>query len=318
MLVRGVPVRADSVALHDYGVSEQNGDIRPILADATTTLARAGVATPRVDAELLAAHLLGVSRGALVLAGPLNAEQAGRYRRLVADRAARTPLQHLVGTAPFRRLELAVGPGVFIPRPETELLVDWGLAGLRGDRPVVVDLCSGSGAVALAVADEYPGARVHAVEVDAAALTWLRRNVQRYRRGAGSVTVLAGDATSPAPLAQLNGMVDLVLCNPPYVPSGTPVDPEVADHDPPGAVFGGPDGLAVIRGIVARSVRLLRPGGRLGIEHDDSHAGVLSDLLREAGAYAEVTGHRDLAGRPRFATAVRRDIPTGRLAHLPP
>lgn len=263
-----------------------------------------GIETARVDAELLAAHVLGVPRGRLLLVDELSAEQAGEYRRLVAARAQRTPVQFLTGRAPFRNLDLAVGPGVFVPRPETEPLVSWGLATLGsggpGAAPIVVDLCSGSGAIALAVAHECPHATVYAVEDSPSALTWLHRNASGSR-----VTVVEADATDLETLSAVDGQADLVLCNPPYVPSGTPLPPEVTDHDPHRAVFAGPDGLAVIRRVIARAGRLLRPGGHLAVEHDDRHGRAVPELLRADGRYEAVEDHPDLAGRPRFATARR-------------
>lgn len=227
-------------------------------------------------------------------------EQVTRVRALAAERAKRVPLQHLTGVAPFRYIELAVGPGVFIPRPETEVMVGWGLDTINGTRePLVVDLCAGSGAISLSVAYEHPGARVVAVERLPGALLWLRRNA-----ASSSVEIVDGDATSGDILSDLDGRVDLVLCNPPYVPSASPVAPEVADHDPAAAVFAGPDGLGVIRGIVTRAAALLRPGGALAVEHDDSHGEAVPALLAAAG-FESVADHRDLTGRPRFATGYR-------------
>jgi release factor glutamine methyltransferase len=277
-------------------------DLRSALRDATELLLAAGIESARVDAELLAGYVLGVPRGRLALARFDEATLA-RFRDLVRARAGRTPLQHLTGTAPFRRLDIPVGPGVFIPRPETELLVEWGLdvlATAAAAEPLVVDLCSGSGAVALAVADEYPAARVIAVEQ--AAVEPLRANVAAL---APAVRVRAGDVTDASVTGDLDGTVDLVLCNPPYVPDGTPVAPEVAEHDPAVAVFGGPDGLAVIRPVIVRAAALLRAGGHVGIEHDNTHGEVVPALLRAAGAFTEVTLHHDLAGYPRFSTARR-------------
>jgi len=279
-----------------------------VLAAAAAALARAGVASPRVDAELLAAAVLGVPRGRLAVLDEFPPDALARFDELVARRAAREPLQHLIGVAGFRYLELAVGPGVFVPRPETELLAGWGIAQARGlPTPTVVDLCAGSGAIALAVAHEVPAARVVAVEADPAALRWLRRNAEaRAAAGDRPIEVVAADVTAPELLAELVGQVDVLLCNPPYVPEGTPVPPEVAEHDPPQAVFAGADGLAVIRPVVARAGALLRSGGVVGIEHDETHAVTVPELLTADGRFGEVTGHRDLTGRPRFATARRR------------
>jgi len=270
----------------------------PILAAATSDLAAAGVESPRADAEWLAAYVLGVNRGRLALIDTIRADDRRRLAALVAQRARRVPLQHLVGTAAFRHLELAVGDGVFVPRPETELLAGWGIAHTEPGA-TVVDLCAGSGAIALSVAAEARPGRVIAVERSPAALAWLRRNA------AGTlVEVVAGDVTDPAVLPDLTG-VDVVLCNPPYVPVGTPVPPEVAEHDPAEAVFGGADGLAVIGPVIALAARLLRGGGALGIEHDDGHAEAVTALLRVHGRFTAVADHADLAGRPRFATARR-------------
>jgi release factor glutamine methyltransferase len=274
--------------------------VQEAIAEATALLAGAGVDTPRVDAELLAAEVLGVPRTRLTGAR-FDPETLARYRELVKERSTRRPVQHLTGRAPFRYLELAVGPGAFIPRPETELLVEWGLARIaRYGAPVVVDLCAGTGAIALAVAKEHAGARVYAVENSAEALEWLRRNAS-----GSSVTIVAGDATDPATLSTMDGQVDLVLCNPPYLPDGTPVAPEVGEHDPYPALFGGPDGLAVIRPVVHRAADLLCPGGWLGIEHDDAQGRTVPALLSASHRFVDVADHRDLAGRPRFATARR-------------
>jgi release factor glutamine methyltransferase len=273
------------------------------IAAAAERLARAHIASPRVDAELLAAHVLGVPRGALLLAPDLNADQRRRFEELITQREAHVPLQHLTGTAPFRHLSLAVGPGVFVPRPETEALVEWGLDWLRERRDaLVVDLGSGSGAIAASIAIEAPGHRVIAVEASPAALPWLRGNV-----AALGVEVVVGDAVDATTLSELDGRVDLVLCNPPYVPeigaAGLP--PEVS-FDPHEAVFGGQDGLTVIRPLIGRVAALLRPGGAFGVEHDDTHAYVVPTLVDADGRFGEITLHHDLARRPRFTTAIRR------------
>lgn len=270
--------------------------MRDLLARVTARLADAGVASPRADAEQLVAHVLGVPRGRLLLADPPADEAVrGALDALVARRAAREPLQHLLGTAVLGPVEVAVGPGVFVPRPETEVLLEWAL-GQPG--AVVVDLCTGTGALALAIAHERPGAAVHAVEVDPGALAWTRRNL------AGSRVVLhEADVTAPGVLADLGGTVDVVVCNPPYVPEGLAVPPEV-DADPHGAVFAGADGLAVVRPVAGLAHRLLRPGGAVGVEHDDSHPAAVREVLTAAG-FAEVTTLPDLTGRPRVAVGRR-------------
>jgi release factor glutamine methyltransferase len=271
-----------------------------VLAAATKELASAGVDSARVDAEWLAAEVLGVGRGRLLLIDTIRESERRRFAALVAERAKRIPLQHLLGTAAFRHLELAVGPGVFVPRPETELLAGWGIEHTVPGA-TVVDLCSGTGAIALAVAGEAAPGRVIAVERSSAALGFLRRNAA----GAPMVEVVQGDVTDPELLAGLRGTVDVLLCNPPYVPDGTPVPPEVADFDPAEAVFGGADGLSVIRPVIALAAVLLRPGGVVGIEHDDVHAAAVPELLRADGRFVAVQENRDLAGRPRYATAQR-------------
>jgi release factor glutamine methyltransferase len=274
-----------------------------VIAEAAQSLAEAHVASPRVDAELLAAFVLGIPRGRLFAAPDLTPGQIGRFRDLVKARASRIPVQHLTGVAPFRHRLLHVGPGVFVPRPETELLVEFGLRVLKAVvAPRVVDLCSGTGAIAAAVATEHPAARVWAVEQDPHALEWLRRNTSGL-----PVTVEAGNAADPDVLADLDGTVDLVLCNPPYVPeigaAGLP--PEVTEHDPHMAVFGGTDGLEVIRPLIPRIGTLLRPGGAFALEHDDTHAYVVPTLIDQDGRFTDVRLHHDLARRPRFTTATR-------------
>jgi release factor glutamine methyltransferase len=267
--------------------------VRRALDDATRQLAAAGVASPRVDAELLLAHCLGVERSRLsTVDGPVPPEFAQVIRR----RAAREPLQYIVGRAAFRYVDVAVGPGVFVPRPETELLIDAVLPALP-PAGTVVDLCAGSGALAVAIRHEVPGTRVYAVERSPAALSWLRRNAAET-----GVTVVDGDVTDPSLLGELSGRVDAVVSNPPYVPAGTRVEPEVR-ADPADAVFAGADGLAVIPAVIARARALLRPGGMLAIEHDETHAHAVPALL--GNGWRDIADHRDLAGRPRYTTAVR-------------
>lgn len=273
---------------------------RALLSAATAQLGAAGVVSSRVDAELLLAHCLGVERSRLPLVDAVSPAAAAAFAEALRRRAQREPLQHILGHAPFRHVQVAVGPGVFVPRPETELLVDAVLPTLRAaSAPVVVDLCAGSGALALAVAGEVRGSRGYAVESSPAALRWLRRNV-----AGTAVRVVAGDVRDPELLVELRGTVAAVLCNPPYVPVAQQVEPEVR-ADPAEAVFAGADGLELMPDIVARAAELLRPGGVVAIEHDDSHGESLPRLLTAHGGWGEITAHRDLSGLPRYVTAVR-------------
>ena len=273
---------------------------RTLLTVAVETLASAGIPAARADAEQLLAAALGVPRTRLAAVETVDADTAVRFAELVARRSTREPLQHLVGTVAFRYVEVAVGPGVFVPRPETELLVDAVLPVLRATpRPIAVDLCAGSGALALAVADEVPSATVYAVERSPSALHWLRRN------GADSrVYVISADVADPGLLSDLTGRVDAVLANPPYVGSGEDVDPEVR-HDPVDALFAGPDGLAVLPAVVSTTSRLLRAGGVLAAEHGDRQGPAVTSLLSGDAGWRQVVDHRDLAGRPRYVTALR-------------
>ncbi|MFN2496762.1 MAG: class I SAM-dependent methyltransferase [Pseudonocardiaceae bacterium] len=286
--------------------------LRLAVREAERILADAGVASPRTDAELLAAHVLGVPRGRLPMIPLVEPPMVGALRELVHQRAARVPLQHLTGTAAMGGVEVAVGPGVFIPRPETELLLVWGLAAVADvARPLVVELCTGSGALALALAQARPDAQVHAVELDPVALSWARHNADtRARAGDTPVVLHSGDVADPGLLSALDGMAHLVLCNAPYVPAGAPTPPEVWQHDPPVAVFAGQDGLAVIPDVIRTGTRLLREGGGIAIEHDDSHGQVVPALLAAHRGLTDVTDHLDLTGRPRFATARRRTRPS--------
>ncbi|OJY48920.1 peptide chain release factor N(5)-glutamine methyltransferase [Pseudonocardia sp. 73-21] len=277
--------------------------LRLAIAEAERMLAECGVSSPRFDAETLAAHVVGVERSKLMMHPLVDPPVVEELRKLVVRRASREPLQHLLGTAVLGPVEVAVGPGVFTPRPETELLLEWGLTAIADvPSPLVVDLCTGSGALALAVAASRPDAVVHAVEADAGALTWAQRNIAAH---GGTVTLHAADVRWTDLLIELESHVDLVLCNPPYVPDHTPVPPEVEDWDPHGAVFGGPDGLEIIRAVIGASAGLLRYGGHLAIEHDDTHGEAVPALLRRRRVLTDVEEHTDLNGRPRFATARR-------------
>jgi len=255
--------------------------------EVASTLAAAGVPSADHDARVLVR---------------LAADNAVRLDQLVAARAARVPLQHLTGLAGFRYLDLAVGPGVFVPRPETELLVDAVLAALAplpaDGTPVVIDLCAGSGAIGLSVVHEHPRAVVHLVESSAPAFRWLRRN--------------AADSVAPdrvrlhhADLADAptgaDRTVDVVVSNPPYVPLDERdlVDPEVREHDPDEALWADDEGLSVIQRVVDRATTLLRPGGVLVIEHSERHNRSVPDVLAAAG-FREVVDHPDLTGRSRF------------------
>mgnify|MGYP002737479211 CR=1 FL=1 len=279
--------------------------VRAAITRAADTLAAAGIDSARTDAELLAAHVAGTPRGRLALLDPIDPEFFDRFDDVVATRAKRVPLQHITGTAAFGPVHLQVGPGVFIPRPETEAMLEWTLAQALPPSPVIVDLCTGSGALAVALAMGIPGATVIAVDDDPDALDYARRNT------AGSaVRLVAADVTAPDLLPDLLGSVDLVVSNPPYIPSGAALDPEVSEHDPHHALFGGSDGMAVIRPIVRRAAELLKTGGLLAVEHDDTTSQACVDVVTTTGVFAEVTARTDLTGRPRFVTA--RRTPEGR------
>jgi release factor glutamine methyltransferase len=281
--------------------------LRVAILEAERILRDAGVDSARVDAELIAAHVLGVERMKLALVPLVDPPVVEAMGRLVSQRAKRVPLQHLTGWAAMGGITVAVGPGVFVPRPETELLLAWGMSTVEGVRdPVVVDLCAGSGVLALALVNARPDAVVYGVDSDAAALAWARRNAE-YRTAAGDTPIRlhAGDVADRALLSDLDGQVDLVLCNPPYVPTNTEVPTEVRDHDPKHAVFAGADGLEVIRHVVTAAARLLKSGGSVGIEHDDTQGESVPALLSARRVLTDVTDHLDLAGRPRYATARR-------------
>jgi release factor glutamine methyltransferase len=266
---------------------------------AAVRLTAAGVPSPEHDADALLAHVLGVDRGTLAVVGEVSDVQAEQFEALLARRERREPLQHLLGTTGFRYVELAVGPGVFVPRPETELLAGWAIDRAREvDEPVLVDLCTGSGAIARAVADEVAGARVLAVELDPAAHEWAARNLA----GTG-VDLRLGDMADA--FEELAGSVDVVTCNPPYIPldAWESVAPEARDHDPHLALFSGDDGLTALRVVAARAARLLRPGGWVGAEHADVQGESAPAVFAATGSFRDVRDHPDLAGRPRYVTA---------------
>lgn len=280
---------------------------------ATAALAAAGVPSPAVDARLLAAHLLGVGVGEVRAMMFTSTPAPEGYAQLVERRAAREPLQHITGSASFRHLELAVGPGVFVPRPETEAVVQVALDELERMRrgapepfaPVVVDLGTGSGAIAGSLATEVAGARVHAVELSEAAFPWAAKNLQ----GLG-VDLVRGDLRTA--FAELDGTVDVVVSNPPYIPAAAiPRDPEVRLHDPAMALYGGgADGMELPRAAAATAARLLRPGGFFVLEHAEVQAARMAELLGAGsngagGPWHTVRTHQDLTGRDRATSAYR-------------
>ncbi len=281
-------------------------DLSHLVREASWRLDAAGVESSGHDARALAAHVLAIEPARLALARSVTVEQAAAINHLVGLRSTRVPLQHLTGVAYFRRLELAVGPGVFIPRPETELVVEAALTEVNRladagfERPRLVDLCTGSGAIAAAVAQESPTTQVFAVELSPEAHAWAEHNL----RDTG-VELRLGDARQAFP--ELDGGVDVVVSNPPYIPAGAVIrDPEVAQHDPPVALWGGGvDGLDVMRAIIARAGELLRPDGLLVLEHADVQGAQLVNVLEREGRFVAVADHRDLAGRDRFTTARR-------------
>jgi len=279
------------------------------IAIATVRLADAGVESPRTDAELIAAQLHGVSRSELHLVP--DADFDPRFWDDIARREAREPLQHITGLAHFRYLALAVGPGVFVPRQETEVMTGWAidqLAAMDVTEPVVADLGTGSGAIALSIAVEVPRARVHAVEIDPLARHWAEGNIARCAvtapHTAGRVTLHAADFA--VALAELDGQVDLVVSNPPYIPVGASVPPEVGEYDPAAALWGGgEDGLDAVRVVAATARRLLRPGGLLAVEHGAQQGAAVYWVFAEESGWRETRNHLDLAGRDRFVTAMR-------------
>lgn len=270
------------------------------VSQATAILQDAGIPSPRVDAELLADHLLGVGLGRLraLMLGDAPAPEG--YAELVAERAQRIPLQHITGVAHFRYLELAVGPGVFIPRPETESVVQLVIDHVKGMvHPRIVDLGTGSGAIAGSIALEVPGAEVHAVEYSPFAHAWATKNLAPL-----GVNLVLGDLRNALP--ELNGTFDVVVSNPPYIPAeAVPNEPEVALHDPPEALYGGgADGMELPTAAAASAARLLVPGGYFVMEHAEVQAAWISAMLNGTGKWTDVTTHLDLNGKERATSAV--------------
>lgn len=282
-------------------------NVKALLDHAVSVLTEAHVPSPDADAELLVAHVLGLSRGQVqakaVTGASLDVEERHAVLELVERRAAREPLQHLTGKAAFRHLELAVGPGVFVPRPETELVAQLGIDALLAvpsPTPRGADLGTGSGAIALALATEVPHAEIVAVENSPRAFIWARENAAAV--GAENLRLVFADLRQALP--DLDGQLDVVVSNPPYIPLGAiPRDPEVRLHDPEAALYGGEDGLDVVRAVSATARRLLRPGGTLVLEHGELQGAEIRDLLTADGWRAASTT-RDLLGRDRATTAL--------------
>jgi len=281
--------------------------VRPLLARAVSELREAGIESPEQDARVLLALVCEIEPARLPLLDGVSEEQADLFESMVILRAVRTPLQHLTGRAYFRHVELEVGPGVFVPRPETEVMTGWAIEQLRPmtfdmQRPLVVELCAGSGAISRALYDELPRrVQLHAVELSEDAAEWAVRNL----RGT-TVALHVGDMATALP--ELDGTVDLVIANPPYIPLDAylSVAPEARDHDPTVALFSGDDGLDAIRVLVAVAHRLLKPGGLLCFEHADVQGESAPAVVTAHGGFTAVRDHPDLTGRSRFVTAVRR------------
>ena len=282
--------------------------VRALLEEAIQAFERAGILDSRVDAELVIGHALGLSRGQVQAKAVTDAHvteaDAARIAGFVARRAQREPLQHITGRAPFRSLDLAVGPGVFIPRPETEQVAQFAIDALLvvpGQNPIAVDLGTGSGAIALALATEVPHATVYGVENSPEAFEWTIRNFRQY--GADNAHAVFADLDAALP--QLDGIVDVVVSNPPYIPTGAiPRDPEVHQFDPAHALYGGEDGLDVVHELSRSAARLLHPGGVLVLEHGELQGAAIRELLAGDGWRAPAT-HRDFLGRDRATTALR-------------
>jgi release factor glutamine methyltransferase len=278
------------------------------LERSVAVLRGARVPSPEADAELLAGHVLGMSRGAVhakaITGAVLDPEQLLQFTEFTERRAAREPLQHITGRAAFRSIELAVGPGVFVPRPESEGVAGIAIEALRAvasPEPIAVDLGTGSGAIALAIATEVQHARVIGVEVSPRAFIWTKQNF----RDIAPVNARAVFTDLAVALPELDGTVDVVVSNPPYIPLGAiPRDPEVRLFDPEIALYGGEDGLDIVRSVSLTALRLLRQGGTLVIEHGELQSAAIAELLRDDG-WRAIAHHKDLTFRNRATTALR-------------
>ena len=278
--------------------------IKLALESAVAKFEQAGIESASADAEILLGHLLNLSRGELQSKIITDEEfsQVEEFEALVSKRAERFPLQHLTGVAHFRRLTLKVGPGVFVPRPETEVVTQIAVDALKASgspEPISVDLATGSGAIALSLAVEVPNAKVFAIELSEDALKYTKQN---FAELAPEAVLVQGDLADAFP--ELNGTVDVLVSNPPYIPDEMiPIYPEVHLHDPSLALYGGADGLDVVRKVDEAARRLLRPGGSLIIEHADMQGEAVRELLLASG-WRQVRTHRDLVGRDRATTAL--------------
>jgi release factor glutamine methyltransferase len=280
--------------------------VRPLLTAAAARLRDAGIESAAQDARILLSFVSGIELVRLPLLVELDDDHARRFEKLISQRADRVPVQHLTGRAHFRHIDVAVGPGVFVPRPETEVMTGWAIDTIRPmitlhHRPLVVELGTGSGVIAKAIASELTRADIHAVEISEEAAAYARRNL--------ADTLVELHVTDMADaLPEFNSAVDLVIANPPYIPleAYASVPPEVRDHDPALALFSGADGLDAIRVVASVAARLLRPAGFVCIEHADVQGDAATEVLVRAGAFRGVRDHRDLTGRSRFVTAVRR------------
>ena len=281
--------------------------VSEVLSQAEDVLAKAGVFRPRADARMLVAHVLGIEVERISPATIVNDRLFDTLNQLVDRRARREPLRHIVGKAVLGGLEVKVGPGVFAPRVQSEALLAWGLDTIADlPEPVIVDLCTGSGAIALAAAHARPTATVYAIDLSVDALRWARRNADlRSTAGDTPVHLCIGDVRDRTLLEDINGAVDLVLCNPPYVPSGTELPPEFSKYHPQEAIYAGTDGLDVIRNVVATAARLLRPGGGVAIEHGHDQGDAVRHLLSAHGRFCGAAQRLDLAGLPCCTTARR-------------
>ena len=280
--------------------------VSEVLSEASSKLKVAGVTSATVDAELLACFCLAISRSELQLLVATKSEfpvqHLVQFQEILARRVSREPLQHITGTAPFRHLELKVGPGVFTPRPETEQVVGYAMEKIQKfPNPLIVDLCSGSGAIAISLATEISPSKVFAVELSKDAFGYLLQNAASH--GLPEENLRNEDLQTS--LKELDGLVDLVISNPPYIPNDAiPVDLEVQLHEPSMSLYGGVDGLDVIRQISIRAKNLLKSGGLLVLEHADSQSSAIAKLLLAEG-WLEIEARADLADKERMISAVK-------------